>query len=154
MNKTSIIKEFSWDMAHMLSGHQGLCKNLHGHTYRMQVQVTSNNSGSTENAGLSDGMLMDFADLKGIVQKRIINNLDHAFMYWSNSNDPVEHQIAAILEKSDRKVVRVSFRPTAEEMAHSIYCELKEELKKINIVIEKIRIWETPTSYAEVSAEV
>ena len=34
-----IAKEFNFDMAHMLDGHDGKCKNLHGHTYKLQVEV-------------------------------------------------------------------------------------------------------------------
>ncbi len=34
-----IAKEFSFDMAHMLDGHDGKCQNLHGHTYKLQVEV-------------------------------------------------------------------------------------------------------------------
>ena len=35
-----IAKEFNFDMAHMLDGHDGKCKNLHGHTYKLQVECS------------------------------------------------------------------------------------------------------------------
>ena len=59
-----IAKEFSFDIAHMLDGHDGKCKNLHGHTYRLQVEV----GGPLHASGPKAGMVMDYADLKDIVK--------------------------------------------------------------------------------------
>ncbi|MCX7920699.1 MAG: 6-carboxytetrahydropterin synthase [Clostridia bacterium] len=153
MSKISISKEFTWDMAHMLSDHKGACKNLHGHTYRMQVQVSRVGNRLLGNTGHSDGMVMDFSDLKNIVKEKIVEPIDHSFMYWCNSNDPVEHELAELLRKNGRKVAVVNYRPTAEEMAYEFFKTLTEELKRVNIIVEGIRVWETPTSFAEVRRE-
>ncbi len=154
MGKISITKEFSWDMAHMLSDHRGLCKNLHGHTYRLQVKISRKNNGVIENTLHSDGMVIDFSDLKAIVQRKIIEPLDHAFMFWCNSNDSVERQIADLLKDSGKKVAEVNYRPTAEEMAASFFDDLTQELIGSDIVVESIRVWETTTSFAEVTRGV
>ncbi len=154
MGKISITKEFSWDMAHMLSDHRGLCKNLHGHTYRMQVQISRKNKGVVEDTLHSDGMVMDFSDLKAIVQRKIIEPLDHAFMFWCDTNDPVERQIAELLESSGKKVATVKYRPTAEEMAASFLEDLTQELAGSDVIVDKIKIWETATSFAEATKEV
>lgn len=153
MKIVSITKEFSWDMAHMLSDHKGLCKNLHGHTYRLQVEVSRKSKGVIGNTLHSAGMVIDFSDLKSIVQKKIVEPLDHAFMYWSNTNDPVEHQIADLLLNNGKKVVTVNYRPTAEEMAASFFNELTLELSECDIVVERVRVWETATSFAEAARE-
>ncbi len=154
MGKISITKEFSWDMAHMLSDHRGLCQNLHGHTYRMQVEISRKSKGIIENTLHSDGMVMDFSELKAIVQRIIVEPLDHAFMFWCNSNDSVERQIADLLKISGKKVAEVNYRPTAEEMAASFFDDLTQELVSSDIVVERIRLWETTTSFAEVTREV
>ncbi|EGD47053.1 hypothetical protein Cpap_1445 [Ruminiclostridium papyrosolvens DSM 2782] len=154
MGKISITKEFSWDMAHMLSNHRGLCSNLHGHTYRMQVQISRKDKGVLEDTLHSDGMVMDFSDLKAIVQRKIIEPLDHAFMFWCDTNDSVERQIAELLKSSGKKVASVKYRPTAEEMAASFFDVLTQELADSDIVVDKIKIWETTTSFAEVIREV
>jgi 6-pyruvoyltetrahydropterin/6-carboxytetrahydropterin synthase len=152
LNNISIIKEFTWDMAHMLAGHDGLCKNLHGHTYKIRVEV-SKASGNVEEdtANHEKGMVMDFSSLKRIVQKLIVEPLDHAFMYWRHSTDPLEHQIADLLKKSGRKIAEVDYRPTAEEMAISFMDLLSSHLVEANINVISIELWETPTSFARVT---
>ena len=76
-----IAKEFNFDMAHMLDGHDGKCKNLHGHTYKLQVEV----AGELVADGAKRGMVMDYADLKAIVKTHILDPMDHAFIYDLNS---------------------------------------------------------------------
>jgi 6-pyruvoyltetrahydropterin/6-carboxytetrahydropterin synthase len=152
MEQLSITKEFTWDMAHMLANHQGVCKNLHGHTYKMLVKVAKiNNSINSDNN--NEGMVVDFSELKDIVQKNIINKFDHSFVYWSNSPDQLEHEIANLLKKYERKVIAVEYRPTAEEICINFFRNLNMELSKINIKVINIKIWETPTSFAEIKSE-
>ncbi|MBU0999985.1 6-carboxytetrahydropterin synthase QueD [Patescibacteria group bacterium] len=67
-----IAKEFTFDAAHKLLNYKGLCANLHGHTYKLQVIL----SGPVGN----NGMVFDFVDLKKIVTEKIISKLDHTFI--------------------------------------------------------------------------
>ncbi len=67
-----ITKEFTFDSAHKLLNYNGLCANLHGHTYRLQVTL----SGPV----LKNGMVYDFVDLKRIVTEKAISKLDHKFI--------------------------------------------------------------------------
>ena len=152
MSQISITKSFSWDMSHMLAGHQGHCKNLHGHTYQLEVEVV-NKAGQVQEVGPARGMVVDFKDLKNIVKDKIVNPLDHAFLYWSKSTADVEHQIAQLLQENDRKVVKVDFRPTAENMAQHFWELLKDDVQEIGLKLESIRVWETETSYAEIRGE-
>jgi 6-pyruvoyltetrahydropterin/6-carboxytetrahydropterin synthase len=153
MRKVTVVKEFTWDMAHMLAGHEGLCKNLHGHTYRMQVEVSRLDGDLVVENGNSQGMVVDFKILKDLVKGKIIKPLDHAFMYWKESTDEVEHEIARLLKKNGKKVVEVSYRPTAEEMALNFFDELSKEMEACSLELCSIKIWETPTSFAEVKKE-
>ena len=148
----SVSKEFSWDMAHMLAEHEGLCKNLHGHTYKLEVQVT-NKVENRARCSSSEGMVIDFKELKKIINDSIIEPLDHAFMYWTQSPDELEHQLAEILEQGERKIVEVDFRPTAEMMAVYFFDLLKKEFANRNIILQRVRVWETASSYAEVRRE-
>ena len=154
MGKVSITKEFSWDMAHLLAGHEGLCKNLHGHTYKMAIEVTRKTEDVIMSEINSQGMVIDFKDLKQLVIDKIVEPLDHAFMYWINSPEPLEHEIAEILIKNQRKVAKVNYRPTAEAMAMNFFTTLSEELLQINLELKAVKIWETPTSFAEVKGEL
>lgn len=135
-------KQFTFDMAHMLDGHDGKCKNLHGHTYILQVEV----SGSLHEQGAKKGMVMDFADLKDIVKAHILDKMDHAFIYDTTSER--ETQVADLLNKLNSKTYGIATRTTAEEMTRHIFNVLKTEAK---LPVSLIRLWETPSSYCEYS---
>lgn len=144
-----VTKEYTWDMAHMLEGHLGLCKNVHGHTYKMHVTVASRdkeNEVITE--GPAFGMVCDFKDLKTIVSGYIVEPLDHAFMYNMHSKDPVEQKIASVLVETGRKTVPVEYRPTAENMAKHFYAILDKAFADKPFELVEVIVWETPTSFA------
>lgn len=145
-------KEFTWDMAHMLAGHQGLCKNLHGHTYKMEVTVAKQDNGLQQD-GPSEGMVIDFKELKDLVQEIIVAPLDHATMINTNSTSNFEMHVLELLKAYGKKVVCVPYRPTAENMAINFMISLRAALAKreLNINIVKLRVYETPTSYAEIT---
>jgi len=135
-----ITKILTFDSAHRLMNHKGKCKNLHGHTYKLEVSLTSNKL-------TPDGMVVDFTILKNLVQKWVDDNLDHS----------------TILNKDDRKVIefcqKMGFRsylingePTAENMTQVIYDQIKRVLdanKDVlldDLKISYIKLWETSTS--------
>lgn len=135
-----ITKILTFDSAHRLMNHKGKCKNLHGHTYKLEVSLTSNKL-------TPDGMVVDFTILKNLVQKWVDDNLDHS----------------TILNKDDRKVIefcqKMGFRsylingePTAENMTQVIYDQIKRVLdanKDVlldDLKISYIKLWETLTS--------
>ncbi|AOF52247.1 6-carboxytetrahydropterin synthase QueD [Rodentibacter caecimuris] len=137
-----ISKEFSFDMAHLLDNHDGKCQNLHGHTYKLQVEIT----GDLHENGAKKSMVMDFSDLKNTVKKAILDPMDHAFIYDQTSER--ESKIAALLQELNSKTFAVPFRTTAEEMARFIFNRLKYDEK---LAVSAIRLWETPTSFCEYS---
>ncbi|MFU2123835.1 6-carboxytetrahydropterin synthase QueD [Gallibacterium anatis] len=135
-----VAKEFSFDMAHLLDGHDGKCQNLHGHTYKLQVIV----SGETENNGAKKGMVIDFADLKRAVNELIISPIDHAFIYDQSSER--ETKIAQLLQQLNSKTFALPMRSTAENLAQFIFQRLQEN---VGFHLHSVRLWETPTSFAE-----
>ena len=76
--KVRITKEFKFEMAHALHAYDGLCANIHGHSYRMWVTVRG--EVRKEIGHTKDGMLMDFIDLKRIVKPSIIDKYDHSLV--------------------------------------------------------------------------
>lgn len=135
-----VAKEFSFDMAHLLDGHDGKCQNLHGHTYKLQVIV----SGETEDNGAKKGMVIDFADLKRAVNELIISPMDHAFIYDQSSER--ETKIAHLLQQLNSKTFALPVRSTAENLAQFIFQRLQEN---VGFHLHSVRLWETPTSFAE-----
>lgn len=133
---TTVTKSVSFDAAHILTNHQGLCKNLHGHTYRVEVAVA-------QAAEATDDMVIDFKDLKAILEEVILSRFDHAFIYSTASEG--EKEIAAIVEKNGMRTVPLPYRSTAENLARHFYETLKPRLPGLAAV----RVWETAGNCAE-----
>ena len=142
MDKLIITKQFRFEMAHMLEGHPGMCKNLHGHSYILEVSVSSNDD---------NDMIIDFSELKHIVNKCIVYKLDHAFAYDSLSTDPCQTSIVDTLNKFSLKTFAFSGRPTAENMSKQIYHIIDNEIKlsSCNISLVKVRLYETVTGWCD-----
>ena len=135
-NIIKIAKEFHWEMAHRLPYHRSGCQNIHGHSYRMFVEI--------EGTPGPNGMLMDYGDMKSLV-KPIVDELDHAFLC---SND--DEMMKPFLKTSGLKAVYVDFFTTAENLSFYFAKKIKEKLVPYkNIIAVKVRIQETTSSYAE-----
>ncbi len=74
--KTSITKRFAFESAHSIPHHPGKCKNLHGHSYILEVTVT----GPIQTSGPEADMVMDFAQISAIVEREIVSQWDHQFL--------------------------------------------------------------------------
>ncbi|MBM7610425.1 6-pyruvoyltetrahydropterin/6-carboxytetrahydropterin synthase [Lysinibacillus composti] len=122
-----VSKEFTFDAAHHLHNYEGKCKNLHGHTYRAVLGI----SGYTEERGL----VIDFGDIKEIWKEKIEVYLDHRYL---NETLPL-------------------MNTTAENIVVWIYEKLVDALREKQQYkgarVEFVRLYETPTSYAEVRRE-
>lgn len=132
---TTVTKTVKFDAAHVLTNHAGLCKNLHGHTYRVDISVAQTDA--------SRDMVIDFKDLKTIATEVICDRFDHAFVY--NTTSEGEREIAAVVEKHGMRVVALPFRSTAENLAKYFY----EELESRIVGLAAVRVWETADSSAE-----
>jgi len=132
----TVTKTVRFDAAHILTNHRGLCKNLHGHTYRVDVSVA-------QREGDTGDMVIDFKDLKGIATEVICDRFDHAFIY--NTESEGEREIAAVVEKNGMRTVAIPFRSTAENLAKMFYGEMKARIPGLSAV----RVWETADSSAE-----
>ena len=123
-----ISKEFTFDASHHLHCYEGKCKNLHGHTYKVILGI----SGYTDGTGL----VMDFAELKAIWKEELEVFLDHRYL---NETLP-------------------KMNTTAENIVVWIYENIAKALAarteaKRGIRVEFVRLYETPTSFAEARRE-
>ena len=132
----TVTKTVRFDAAHVLTNHQGLCKNLHGHTYRVDISVT-------QAAEDDRDMVIDFKDLKGIANEVICDRFDHAFVY--NTESVGEREIAAVVEKHGMRTVAIPFRSTAENLAKMFFADLRPRIPDLSAV----KVWETADSCAE-----
>jgi len=84
MSNIRITKQFNFETGHALYGYDGKCKNIHGHSYKLSVTVIGKPITDTSHVKL--GMVIDFGDLKTIVQEEIVDQFDHATVF--NKNTP------------------------------------------------------------------
>lgn len=140
LGEVSVCKIFTFDSAHQLIGHKGKCSNLHGHTYKLEVVLKG--KPLAEEGHSDEGFVIDFGDIKAAVQEILINHLDHAFL--AMGNEPV----LETLQQTGSKVALLSFRTTAENMA----AYMAFRLKQAALPVYSVKLWETPTSWAEALA--
>ncbi|MGE0077791.1 MAG: 6-pyruvoyl tetrahydropterin synthase family protein [Bacteroidales bacterium] len=141
MSQIRLTKEFRFEMAHVLEGYDGLCSNMHGHSYILSVTVIGKPIQQSGNPKL--GMVMDFGDLKKIVNPLIINRFDHAVSVMANTE---MHN--RLIEAKFARIEALPFQPTCENMleyfADVIMAQLPEGVK-----LHHLKMHETATSYAE-----
>lgn len=137
-----VTKIFKFEMAHALWNYDGLCKNIHGHSYVLEVTVKGEPINDKSNPKL--GMVLDFGDLKKIIEKQIISLTDHAVFL---SKDAPHEKLSSIREMFDRCEI-VDFQPTCENLVVYFAEKIKNFLPK-NLVLHSLCLHETPTSYAE-----
>jgi 6-pyruvoyltetrahydropterin/6-carboxytetrahydropterin synthase len=135
-----IAKEFRWEMGHRLPEHFGLCKNIHGHSYKMIVEF----EGDLD----KNQMVIDYYDVEKIINP-VIEKLDHAFMV--NIEDKI---VIEFLEKMNSKKVVVGFNSTAENICNYLLSEIKKCSLPSNISAVKVRVYETQFDYAEETASL
>ena len=140
----SVTKSFKWEMAHMLAHHEGACRNIHGHSYQLEITVVRNSE------RLEHDMVEDFSHLEKLVRALIVDRYDHAFLYWENSDDEGERALAEVARKYNHKVVGMALRPTAENMADDIFELLRKPLNETGLSLHRLRLWETASSYVEI----
>lgn len=128
MHKIYVTKEFEFEAAHHLINYDGPCANVHGHSYKLQVTV-SGNVDVLDTRFATDCMVIDFKDLKSIVNKAVINTHDHEDLNTIYDN------------------------PTAEIMVIHMFYGIEERLPK-DVKLESVKLWETSTSFAEYRGEI
>ncbi len=137
----TLSKTFRWEMAHRLQFHQSGCRNIHGHSYEMDVII----SGEPD----ENGMLLEYGLLKARV-KPVVDELDHAFLCCSR-----DELIVPFLKQSPFKVVYVDFETTAENIVFYMIDKIKPLIRPFfHIRSLKIIIRETTTSSASAECEL
>lgn len=143
MAKIRITKEFTFETGHALHGYDGLCKNVHGHSYKLAVTLIG--TPIDDVAAVKNGMLIDFSDLKKIVKREIVDPFDHATVL----NVTTSHkELADEMESRGHKVVRVDYQPTCELMLVDFAAKIKDKLPA-SVTLYSLRLRETGTAFAE-----
>jgi 6-pyruvoyltetrahydropterin/6-carboxytetrahydropterin synthase len=129
--------EHSFDSAHFLAKYEGKCGNIHGHRWKVEIEVQSE---ALVSGGQLDGMVIDFGDLKRDV-KVMVDYYDHALIIQEGTMR--EETLSCICEDGF-KVIEVKFRPTAENFAAFFFNTMKSNGYKI----KRATVYETPSNSA------
>lgn len=143
MQNIRITKQFSFETGHALHGYDGKCKNIHGHSYRLDVTVIG--KPVTDESNPKCGMVIDFSDLKKIAKDEIVDVFDHATVF--NKNTP-HLELAMLLKSKGHNVLLVDYQPTTEMMVIDFAEKIKKRLPN-NIKLHALKLQETDTSFAE-----
>ncbi len=132
---------YVFDAAHRIAGHQGKCAWLHGHTYHLEVTVSSPTLNPL-------GMVMDFDDLRDAVRKAVLDLWDHATLLAAD--DPLGPAISAVQREAPDRVVLLPGHPTAEVLTREAWTRLESQLP-VGIALERVAIRETPSCGSAIS---
>lgn len=133
----SIKTEKSFDSAHFLKGYNGKCSNIHGHRWRVIVEVQSDKLILN---GEKEGMVVDFGDIKQDL-KQLLDIYDHSLIIQKGS---LRTETLNCLKEDNFKIVEVVFRPTAEMFSYHFY----KELEALGYNLKRVEVFETPTNSA------
>lgn len=142
MSKIRVTKKFRFEMAHALWKYDGLCKNIHGHSYELYVTLIG--TPIEDNNNPKNGMVIDFSDLKKIVKEPIVDYFDHALVV----NIQGDLKIDSIKSQSLDKFIVLPFQPTCEKLVEHFASIILKHLPK-DIKLHSLKLFETATSYAE-----
>jgi len=132
--KVGIYKEVQIDTSHRLLHYRGKCANLHGHRWKIEVWMEGEPGPKTQ-------IVIDYSVIKKIVEK-----YDHQIIL--NAEDPMVPRIAEF-----HPVITTPGDPTSELIAMLIRDDLTAACREqgLRATVKKIRVWESPTSCAEIS---
>lgn len=137
-----VTKIFDFETAHALWGYDGKCANIHGHSYKLTVSITG--AIIEDNAAVKNGMIIDFSDLKKIVNKSVVDEFDHVLLV--NGNTP--HAKYAEVESGFSKIILCNYQPTCENMLVDMVGRILANLPS-EIELKHCKLQETDTSFAE-----
>lgn len=149
MSKQSLIritKEFKFEAAHALKDYDGLCRNIHGHSYELKVTVSG--TAIREENSPKLGMVMDFGDLKKIVHEEIVSQFDHSVVLYKK----MPAKLISDLKEQFERIIITDYNPTSEEMLVDFARRISARLPE-HIELKYMLLRETVTSYAEWFAE-
>lgn len=129
--------EQSFDAAHFLRDYEGKCQNIHGHRWRVIMEVKSL---TLQTGKQLEGMVVDFVQLKQDIQEET-DYFDHALIIEKNS---LKSSTVEALKEEGFRMVQLDFRPTAERFSKYFY----DRMVKKGYQVKAVSVYETPNNCA------
>ena len=144
--------EASFDSAHFLAGYNGKCSNLHGHRWKIVLEVQTE---ELKEDVQHKGMYVDFGELKKL-NKDIVawikipgTRINYPIVQGSDDEEYLHRTFLKqttleALKSENFKIIELDFRPTAENMAKYFY----EKIKILGYNMRAVTVYETPANSA------
>ncbi|HMU14808.1 MAG: 6-carboxytetrahydropterin synthase [Bacteroidetes bacterium] len=139
--RVRVTKRTTLEIAHALRDHDGLCRHIHGHSYVLDVSVTGD---LLDRAGdPKAGMVIDFSELKTLVQRQVVDHYDHALVLHAADRGAIntDHPLFA-------RTRFTSWPPTCENLLLDMVARINAHMPR-NARLSHVRLQETATSWAE-----
>jgi len=143
-------KSIEFDAGHRVAEHGSKCRNLHGHRYKVCVDVEGVIKTSK---GEDHGMVLDFGVLKELLTTYVHDVFDHGFIVHKDDHRLIDmfNEYGGDIRHDELlpwKIIEFPYVPTAENMALWVYLELQPKLSESGMAIKQVLVYETPTSMA------
>jgi len=140
--RLSLVRSLRFCAGHRLLGHEGRCAYLHGHNYRVEVEVEARGGGTEVD---DVGRVVDFSLIKRRLLGWLDEHWDHAFILW----DKDVTALAAVKLAEPTKYFLLPWNPTAENMArYLLEVVAPHVLEDLGVMARRVAVWETDESCA------
>lgn len=131
-----------FEAAHMLSYYDGKCSNLHGHSYRFNVTLSAAETDDTTR------MLLDYNEIKRVVDEVVDNAFDHALLisHVSFREDAEEDLLQWAMKHSKKYFIMPYGKTTSEDMVSVIHERLASS--ELGVFAIDVQLWETEKNFA------
>lgn len=141
--KVTATRRICFDAGHRVYGHEGKCRNLHGHSYKVFLTAEAPQLDAL-------GRVIDFGVLKGLLGTWIDEKWDHGFLLCRE--DKEAQTLVGALE--GQKLYILPYNPTAENIGKYLLEEVGPRvLEDSGVKLVKVDVWETENCLASVTLE-
>ena len=141
----ALIRRLSFCAGHRLYGHEGRCAFLHGHNYRVEIEVEAAGGGAAVDAV---GRVVDFSLIKKRMLGWLDEHWDHAFILFAEDATA----LAAVRAAEPTKYFVLPWNPTAENMArYLLEVVAPHVLADLGVIARRVSVWETDEACAVAS---
>ena len=142
MTHLSLIRQLSFCAGHRLYGHEGRCAFLHGHNYRVDIEVEAEGGGTAVD---DVGRVVDFSLIKKRMLGWLDEHWDHAFILFEKDATT----LAAVRTAEPTKYFVLPWNPTAENMArYLLEVVAPHVLAGLGVLARRVSVWETDEACA------
>ncbi len=141
-----ITRRLEFDAGHRIPDHRSACRHLHGHRYALEITLSGD---VIQMPGTAvDGMVMDFAEVKALAQKHLVDLWDHAFLVHRHDKAVLDF----LRSLPDHKTAVLDSVPTAENLAQAAFDILDPLYRSTyghRLKLDRVRLYETPNCWAD-----